>query len=113
MCRAKTALKSASVPNRRAADKGRAFEGVADLSVPELPRNGGEESVFGEHGAVAGVEQHKSAGTVGILYASRLKTALTEQRSLLIPRGTRDRDIAAEHFCVAYHTRGGYNFRHH
>ena len=87
--------------DRRARDIDRAFERIIHLAV-EPPRDGGEQSVLGEHRLFSRVHQHKTAGAVGVLCLSLIEAGLSEQRRLLIARGSRDRDLTAEEFGVGY-----------
>ena len=95
-----------------AGDKDAALECVGGF-IPDFPADGGEEIVLGRDRFVAGVEDHKSAGAVGVLEHAGLKTHLAEERGLLIASDAGDGDGGVEELVggLAINFAGGADFR--
>ena len=53
--------------------------------------DGRDQTMFGGNARLAGVHEHETSGAVGVLGATGLKTAMAEQRRLLVTRHARDR----------------------
>src|SRR3712207_3686660 len=77
-------------------DEDGALEGVLDGLVAEAPGDGGEHLPLALYGLGAGVHEGEGARAVGVLGQPPLKSHLAEERSLLVPRDARDRDLGPE-----------------
>src|SRR6185437_12104095 len=73
----------------------RCFERVSGAAF-FIARDSRKQSVAGSRNLVAGVEQEKRAGAVGVLRLSRSAASLTEQRRLLIAGNASDGNRLAE-----------------
>ena len=93
--------------NDRSADKDRAFQHIGG-AVTELPTNGCQQSRFRIDRRLARVHQQKSARSVSVFDVTRVKTALPEQRRLLIPRRAGNRNAFPEQMlgCIAEYAGG-------
>ena len=72
-----------------------ALQGVLHLAV-QAPGDGGDQTVFAEHGGFAGIHQQEAAGAVGVLGLAGTEAGLSEEGGLLIPGGAGDGNGRAE-----------------
>ena len=77
----------------------RSFQGIRHLAV-NPPRDRGQQPVVRQNRLMSHIHQHEAAGAVGVFRIARVKTPLPEQRRLLIPRVSADRNRAAEELRV-------------
>ena len=85
--------------HHRAADEYAALERVARLPV-HAPADRRDQIVLRAHRILARVHQNEAARAIGVFAHAGCKTALTEQRRMLIARQRRNRDLAAENLPV-------------
>src|SRR6185312_7013904 len=98
----------------RAGDKDAAFQRVDGLIV-RAPADSCQQTILRWHTLRAGVHEHKTAGTIGVLGHSNLKTRLPKGRGLLIACVARDLDRRTEKLSIGFakDTTGWHNRRQH
>ena len=99
-----------------ASHKDRALKRIDQPVVRRRARgHGGHQVVRAGAGLVAGVQQHKAAGAVGVFGLARLKTALAKQSRLLVAGNARDRNARGDPGVarLAKETRAGAHLGHH
>ena len=61
-------------------------------AVGKLPGDSGQQTMFRLRRAITGLHQEKAAGAIGGLGRAGAEARLPEERGLLVPGNTRDRD---------------------
>ena len=79
--------------DQRPGNGDRALEGVNGGLVADLVADGGQQTILGEDGLLAGVHQHEAAGAVGVLRHALLEAGLAEGGSLLVTEDAGDRGV--------------------
>jgi hypothetical protein len=70
--------------DERAGHSDRALERVHRVGVAELPRDGGDQAVLGDHWLGPQREQQEGSGAVRVLDVALVKAGVTEQRRRLV-----------------------------
>ena len=101
--------------NSRTGDENTSFQRVADRFSVQTGGDGCQKPVLRDYRFVSGIHQKEAAGAIGVLRITGVKTALAEERRLLIAGSSGNRNTVADRavFCISENAARGFHLRQH